>query len=439
MFASKSDNKEVVKNSVLEVQRFILKAAQAVIILKFMSLADFGAYSMVNIWSIAVMPVFSFGFGIGVQYFMAKDGYETSEIFSTLLVVGIAISLSCHLFLFALLRLNVLSFTNFDFFSQVDLALIAVYSTLRLINMFFDLSLKGSGEFQIFRVSSLVRVYLLTISISLTGLLASLDIQMLLLFLMASEIAKLFYTVLKVRVKLSSFNFSFVRSSVSYGIKAWFGTLSQVANNKIDQIFASMFLGLESLGTYTFVLSLMQFMNFVPSAIAPVLLRNIIKSSESTGVANLARAHRITFAVTLLGLVGYLLILYPVFENWFEEISGREFILISSIIGPGILFYSTTRRLITKYISGIGRPEISSLTQVYGSLTTVLLLMLCTVIGVSIVNFAIANSLGFIVSVGVALYYFKIFTRESIYRLFDFAVLRSDIQAMIRGNFRDID
>lgn len=425
-------NSEVIRNTVFELHRFIIKTIQAVLILKLLSLADFGSYSLVNIWSLAVLPVFSLGFGLGLQYNVARKEYELEEILFSVLVVATCISIICHVVMLFILKANVLAIEGLNEFSLLRFAIVAIYASLRLKNSFLDLALKGKGEFSTFRLSSLVRIY---VGLTLLGslyFLALLNVSNLFVVLLVADLSKTVYILSRVGVVRLRLNNLFVNDSYRYGIKAWFGSLSQVANNKIDQIFASAFLSLEALGAYAFALNMMQFINFIPSAVSPVLLRHTIKTSKLEGIKVLFRVHRITFYVSGIGFVLYLLIFTPIVSVWFPEIPKVTFITVTLLVGPGVVFYSTTRRLLSKYISGKGRPELSSYIQLFGSIITLVMLIIFSGTGGGIWKFALANSLGFFTSVIVSIIFFRRLGIKAIFPLYNPILLKSDILLLLK-------
>lgn len=95
-------------------------------------------------------------------------------------------------------------------------------------------------------------------------------------------------------------SFSLLREMLSFGSRAWVGTLSSLLNARFDQILMAFIATQAALGIYAVAVNASEILLYVPAAIAAAMLPAI--SSENRGLDS-ERTLRILRAATLISLI----------------------------------------------------------------------------------------------------------------------------------------
>jgi enterobacterial common antigen flippase len=170
------------------------------------------------------------------------------------------------------------------------------------------------------------------------------------------------------------FEWFWVKRLLSYGLKSYGGSLSWIANARIDQFVMSAFVSLENLGYYAVAVSYAGVLFPVLSAFAMVLFPNVASGDKTTAGRKIKLTLRLNFAAAFAGaaILGCL--------SWraIPFLFGAAF---TPSIVPAIILLCGTVLLSCNYVlsdglRGLGRPLIPTIGEVAGLVVTLVALYL---------------------------------------------------------------
>jgi O-antigen/teichoic acid export membrane protein len=167
------------------------------------------------------------------------------------------------------------------------------------------------------------------------------------------------------RTKKLEVDRTFVKEGLHFGIKAWIGNLSFLANYQLDQLLMILFVSPQQLGLYVVAVSLSGLSGLLTSALSSALIPRVARGDKPLA----ARAVRTTIALLAFGnaMLGLAVpwLLPTLFGGAFADATVMTWILLlASIPGQaGILLASL---LITA-----GRPGASATAELIGLALTV--------------------------------------------------------------------
>ena len=94
-----------------------------------------------------------------------------------------------------------------------------------------------------------------------------------------------------------------LRESMSFGVRAWIGTLTDSLGFRIDQILLALLASEAALGFYVVAVNLSEILLYFPGAVAMALLPVAAKSDEASRLAHTLRAFRTASIVTVASLL----------------------------------------------------------------------------------------------------------------------------------------
>jgi len=159
---------------------------------------------------------------------------------------------------------------------------------------------------------------------------------------------------------------------LTYGVKVWFGDISQLANSRIDQFLIGAFLSSRDLGIYTVAISVAGFTSIFANAVKTIMLPSVTgKESYQEKVIETFKFFKKYWNFSILFHVIFTLslpILIPfVFGNAYSES-----ILICQVLVIGSLFINA-KTVLGGGILGMGFPEILSYTEAIGMIISLIL------------------------------------------------------------------
>jgi O-antigen/teichoic acid export membrane protein len=188
--------------------------------------------------------------------------------------------------------------------------------------------------------------------------------------------------------------------TVRFGVRAWFGTLSDALNDRLDQVIAAFIASQAVLGFYSVAVNASEILLYLPGAAATALLPVAARSEARARVEGVLRAFRSVMLVSLgcaaLGAVLGPLLVPLVFGDPFQE-SVTPFLLLL----PAALGY-VALGIFSSALVASGAPGRSSLGSLVSlALTTALDFVLIPRYGAS--GAAAAASIGYLAGGGAAL------------------------------------
>ena len=187
-------------------------------------------------------------------------------------------------------------------------------------------------------------------------------------------------------------NLSYLKVSLYYGLKGHVGNIFQKFNTRLDQFFISPYWGSAMLGNYSIAVTISELIFYIPDSIGIITLTSIAERDKKEAERLTAKSLRITIALTLI-LIG---LLYFVAGPGVLFLYGAAFepaIKAIYYLLPGIFFVGISK-ILSKYFSGIGRPEINTYTSAISMVVTILL-CITLIPRYGIVGAAIASSMAY--------------------------------------------
>lgn len=179
---------------------------------------------------------------------------------------------------------------------------------------------------------------------------------------------------------------------LSFGLKAYFGSLAQTSNRRLDQMLMVLLVNVSDLGLYSVAASLSGAVGVIPNSVATVVSPRVAHASKSDGKRLLRQNFWIScFIVSILvavPILGAETILQALYGNAFTPAVAvfRILLLASLFLGVG--------DLLLHGLNGLGRPAQGTAGEALALITNIpLILFLVPIFG--IVGAAIASLIAY--------------------------------------------
>jgi len=333
---------------------------------------DRGSLAVCLIFTALLTLIFSVGCDVAAIYFVASKKFSISEGITHTLVFAAFISVSAMFAGFVAMQMPLSFFskaTPSDFYLALFLLPISLLSTilrslLAAVREFGWLAISNITVSILDLVAIFLFVFLF--SMGVTGALAA----NILVGLITIAGMVVFYR-LKFNLKLVKPSLNKLRLMLGYGIRYYFGKISNQVNFQIGTIILAFFATREEVGFFALATLLMVRMMILPNTIGAVMLPRI--ASDEKGRPELvAQSVRLTGSITALLLIIVGIFAKPIIALLFSPAFLPAVPLIWILI-PGIAVRGACKMFVP-YLNGTNRPEISSLAVVYGALANLTLL-----------------------------------------------------------------
>jgi O-antigen/teichoic acid export membrane protein len=184
------------------------------------------------------------------------------------------------------------------------------------------------------------------------------------------------------------------RDQLRYGFQTHIGNIAQRLNLQVSTIILSSMLGATAVGLFSVTVTLAQVLWYIPDSVGRILFPRVASSSRE-------EANRVTPLVcrnTILLVAIASLVLFLVGRWIIVTIYGDEFIGAVQplyLLLPGIVALSISK-VLTKYLSGVGKPFFNSTASVVSFLVNAPLLYVL-VRSHGLPGAAIASSIAYLV------------------------------------------
>ncbi|MHB8095414.1 MAG: oligosaccharide flippase family protein [Candidatus Aminicenantales bacterium] len=222
------------------------------------------------------------------------------------------------------------------------------------------------------------------------------------------------------------------RESVRYGLRQHPGAVAQYFNLRLDMFYLATVVDPASLGFYSIATYAAETISYIPESMAVVLFPRIssVEKEEARRIAPVVCRNAVVLVIACCGALAVLgRILIQVFF-------GSRFLpayLPILLLLPGMVFLAVVK-ILARYMSGIGKPELNSYSALAGLIATVIGLALL-VPKYGIAGAAAASSAAYLVlAVTISVFYF----RESGNRFLETFVVRPSDFRMVGGFARRI-
>jgi O-antigen/teichoic acid export membrane protein len=350
----------------------------------------------------------SLGLGSSAVYFLGKKKYQLAEVFSNSMYL--AVVLSALYFALFFLFFDVLSERFYRDIPRVFALVAFVSLPINLLLAYGQGILRGLYKIGQLNVSLLLQcvsyVALLVVLLVLMdeGVVGAIVAYLISYGLMAIYVLAYIASRSGLRAKIDT---GLLTNSLRFGLKEHVGTVAQRLNLRIDMFFITAHWGPEYVGFYAISVALAELVWYVPDSIGIVMFPKISSLDKPTAdrfapivcrtglfvalVCSLALASVSAFAVRLMYGEAFLPSVKPLL-----------------LLLPGVLFL-TVGKILTKYTSGIGKPQYNTYASLASFVTTIALLAVL-VPRYHMIGAAVATSIAYLVFAATIL---VLFVRES--------------------------
>jgi len=331
-----------------------------------------GSYAICLIYTTILTMLFSFGSDTAFIYFVASKRLNISESITYSILIGFVVSILSILIGFAVLQLP-LSFTSKATPSDFHLALF--YCPVFLLANIYIQLLTSLGQFYIYSILIVLREVNRLTFILIFVLWLSLGVKGALLANIISDFVMIFITLglykLKYHLNLVKPRLIHIRKILSYGMRYYFGRLSNLLNVQIGTIILAFFASKEEIGLFAVATALTVRIEMIPDSFFPVLFQRVA-NNKTDKLELIAQCARITGMICSTLLIILALFANPIIEILFSS----DFLPSVNLVR--ILIIGTMARCVSKmfvpYILGTNHPGIASISVVIGLLTNIVMM-----------------------------------------------------------------
>lgn len=395
-------------NLIAKLAIYPISFVSSIIVARVLGPEQRGVFNYLLICVAFIIPIFSFGFGSGIIYFVSSKKYLPKDIFYSVVFISLIISSTICLLLFLLKKLNLLG-TIGNQLGSFEFSGLLLCVILNFIFFFLTRILIGVSSFKnvnlLTLIQGLLNSILLLILVGFLGMkLYGAVTSMVVVNILAT--VSIIYIFLKNYKLVYKLDLGFVKDTFSYGIKSWLGDVAIQANVRLDQVVLGAISKPSSLGIYSISVFLAELLWIIPDAIGPVLFNRI------TSINSLQDQEKLTKRVSRI------LLFFGVFSSFILAIIvcffiipygyGTEYsdsILPFLILIPGTVCYILAK-VITKILSGTGNIAMTSKATFIGS-TICIVLYFFLIPRYNVIGAAISSSIGYCFVSMFTMYYLK--------------------------------
>lgn len=394
----------ITKNSVItfssQILTFALGFAASIILARVLGPEGKGIYALIILIPALMLKLGSLGIEAANVYFTGSKRYEIKDIvsnslLSSILLGSILISLFSGVF-----HLDI--FQNFLGSNQIKpfyLWLVVLTVPFSLLSGFLVSIILGKEKIIIYNKINifqstfqliLLTVFLLILKQGVFGAVVSYVLG----------IIGVTLVVVLLITKFTKITFSFnrrrlLKDSTKYGLKAYFGNLTQFLNYRLDMLLVAAFLTPASVGFYSIAVGIAERLWMLPGAIATVLFPKIssLKDKEANNLT--PRIARHTFLIIFVLALILALIARPVIKILFGSVFLPS-VMPLIILLPGIIALGGCK-ILTADLAGRGKPQFGTYAA-FVSLVVNIPLNLWLIPKWGISGAAFASSVAYIIS-----------------------------------------
>lgn len=373
-----------------------------------------GYHAFLGLMGYFLVPIFSFGFLAGLNYFIASKEYKPLEVMKTILYIAVGRGLIIFFVIIILRHFNMLgdSGNSIPYFYILMMASLFPFNLVKesLHRLLLaDSKYKHANYLNIWFAivpSISLFVFVVYFKLELVGVAASIIISSLI-----SLTLTLYFIVKNYSFNWLNYSYSknFFKDTFSYGIKGWIGDIAVTANNRLDQLFINYFLSPTQLGLYSVCANIGQIIWIVPGAARQIILNKATQlNNKDEKVSFVMKYHNyllafsviitfffIYFSRELLGL------LYGIeFQNIYKVLS---IYLIGTCVYVGTM-------VITKLFAASRKIIYNSYIQLISALFSLILFYLL-IPNYQLVGAALSSSIVYLLTYFVSLVLLKKFKK----------------------------
>ena len=386
--------KNIIQNLGANLLITLLGLVGSIILARWLGPVQRGVFAAIILIPTILQYFVNFGLSSATIYFTANPNSDKNTIWSNLILIGfiqsvLGISIGHFIINFYLHKqsANIIHLGNLYLFT-IPMGLFGMYATYIF---------QGISQFKITSLLKCIVPFCYLMGIIWLKMQEILTLENLVYVQLFIQFIYLIIAVFLLhRMLLSQFIFeieySLIRKMLRYGVKVWFGDISQLANSRIDQFLIGGMLSSRDLGIYTVAMSVAKFTSIFADAVKAVILPSVTSKNslreKITEMINYFKKYWIfsIFFHVIFGLSLPILIPFVFGKDYSEAVLigqvlvfGSFFINAKTVLGGGVL--------------GMGFPEILSYVEVIGMVISLIIsILLINVYGLFGVSIAISLS-----------------------------------------------
>ncbi|MDD5529614.1 MAG: oligosaccharide flippase family protein [bacterium] len=390
---------------VSQIVSFITSLAMGVVIARVLGPEGKGTLKLLTLVPMMIAGFATMGIDVANVYFIGKKKYDIQSIVSNSIFIALCISLII-LLIYPLLIPKFFSLLKVDVAYWLKLVTY-FFIPLYLLGTYFSSFLVGLQKIIIRSVIDIIRAVLLLVLIIVflfllhfNGLYSVVIINILIVFLTVCLSGLSLRNIINFK---PIYNREVFKTTTSYGVKAYVGSIAHYFNIRLDFFFVAFFLSPKEVGFYSVAVSMAELIWYVPVAISTVLVPAIAGSSKETSKI---LAYN-TFRKMLIPFIIMSLILLCSGKFLIRFLYGAQFLpafMPLVLLLPGVFLMAASGPF-EDYIAGRGKIEYNSLTAIYSFAVTIVLdILLIPKLGIS--GAAIASSCAYSITTLISIYYY---------------------------------
>lgn len=398
----------ITKNSTItfssKILTFALGFAASIILARVLGPGGKGIYALIVLIPALMLKLGSLGIEAANVYFTGSKRYGIKDIASNSLLCSISLSSILILLFFGAFHLDI--FQNYLASNQINplyLCLVVLTVPLSLLSRFMISIFIGAEKITIYNkiniFNSIFHLILITVFLVILkkGVFGAILSYVLGIIVCALVVIILITKFTKITF---SFNRRLLKDSTKYGLKAYFGNLTQFLNYRLDMLLVAAILTPASVGFYSISVGIAERLWMLPGAIATVLFPRIssLKDSEANNLT--PRIARHTFLIIFVLALILALIARPVIKTLFGSVFLPSLMPLMILL-PGIIALGGCK-VLTADLAGRGKPQIGTYAA-FVSLAVNIPLNLWLIPKWGISGAAFASSVAYIISTVVVI------------------------------------
>lgn len=331
-----------------------------------------GIYSLFIYMPMLIATFGNVGIGVSNVYFIGGSKYSLDRIILNSILFAIIVSTILILLVLPFRSLLMKTALNGLSISHVYMGLCMV--PILLINSYLSMIILGQKRINTYNLTNLFRSICVLVFIAISLFVVKTGVLGVMLSWMLAQTALCGLVIVLLRKHFSTkmrLDARIMKKSVSFGLKAHFGTLVQFFNYRLDFFLVNIFLGVGSVGLYSVAVSMSEILWYLPSALALVLFPKVASEDVSESRRFTPVVCRNGFFFSILGGVALLfsgrLIVSTIFGKSFLPALTPLLILLPGTIALGI------PKILSSDLTGRGRPLLPSYGSAIGLVITVVL------------------------------------------------------------------
>jgi O-antigen/teichoic acid export membrane protein len=341
---------------------FGLAITVSIILARTLGPANKGIYALIFLILGIMLKLGSLGIEAANTYFVGSKKYEIKNIVSNSLIIAFFMGVILFLFFFGIYQLTI--FQNFLASNQINplhLWLVVAVTPFSLFFAFLISIFLGREEifkYNIINITShilqvvLIIIFLLVLKKGIFGAIIS---QILVIIISTILTVFLITKITKIQILL---NKSLLKEQTKYGLRAYFGNLTQFLNYRLDMFLVAVFLVPAEVGFYSIAVGIAEKLWMLPNAIATVLFPRVssIKKAEADNITVQVARH--VFLIMFILSIIIASLAKPVIKILYG-LAFLPSVIPFLILLPGVVALGVAKTL-TSNLAGRGKPQFGT-------------------------------------------------------------------------------